>query len=232
MESLTARQSEILKFIQRHTLDHGVNPSYREIGDGVGIRSTNGVAEHINSLVEKGYVVRVGAPGRGALARALRLTDKAIREIGYPSSVSKRRVRVDGRAANDAPLEVKVYGGIAAGPLTFSEELATETLRIGAGMIPRSSNLFALRVRGLSMIEDGILDGDYVFVDRDREAQDGECAVVRVDGNCTLKRWYRETDGIRLQPANREMQPIFVPASGGLEVEVLGVVVGVWRRMQ
>jgi repressor LexA len=229
MQPLTPRQRQILDFIRQHAADRGVLPSYREIGDALQIRSTNGVAEHIHTLVGRGYLQRVGRTGRGALARAIRLTDEAHVALGIgPDSTL-------GRAAESPPediVEVPVFGQVAAGGPSLAVQHHDETLRVDACMLPGGgARPFALRVRGESMINDGILPGDYLFVQKQRSVRDGEIAVVMVDGDSTVKRFYREGRRIRLQPANDTMGPIFVDASELRDVDVIGVVVGVYRRL-
>lgn len=220
MTTISERQRELLQYIHRHMRENGVTPSYREIGDALGIRSTNGVAEHIRALLQRGYLARVGATGKSALARALVLTDQAEAELGVQS-------RDDGGDWLDVP----VYGHIAAGMPAFSEEHHEETLRVDSCMIPGGKKTFALRVYGESMIEDGIRPGDYLFVQNQLEVRNGDTAVVMVGGECTVKRYYKEDGRIRLQPANATMQPIIVPASDPRAVQIVGVVVGLYRKM-
>jgi repressor LexA len=224
MESLSNRQRSILEYIYSRFQSDGILPSYREIGDAMGIRS-NGVSDHIKALVRKGYLLRVGGTGKSALARAMTLTDLALREMGgdFPSADSSH---------HDLDIvEIGVYGSVAAGLPALAIEHREETLHVDRCMIPGAGQVFALRVSGESMIEDGILPGDYIFVRKQLTVRDGEIAVVMVDGDCTVKRFFREGDQIRLQPANSAMDPIYVAASDFREVHVIGVVSGVYRKM-
>lgn len=237
MDGISPRQLEILTFVHQRVTEDGVPPSYREIGDAVGIRSTNGVAEHINALVDKGFLIRVGAAGRGALARALRISDKAIRQLAQvPGSVAESRPRPTLLAVaeeEDGQPGIPVLGRVAAGPLTWTEAVDSgERLQVGRGMVSRQDDVFALKVDGRSMVQDGILPGDYVFVRKGPTPRDGQIAVVMVDKECTLKRFFREGALVRLQPANDEMAPIYVRADELRSIDVMGVVVGVWRRVQ
>ncbi len=228
MQLLSPRQRQILEFIHHRASTSGVLPSYREIGDAVQIRSTNGVAEHVHSLVDRGYLARVGRSGRGALARAIRLTEQGHLAIGVDPDT------VVGRAMEPAPddiVEIRVYGQVAAGGPSLAVEHEGETLRVDACMVPSGSRPFALRVVGESMINDGILPGDYLFVQKQRQMRDGEIAVVMVDGDSTVKRLFREGPRIRLQPANDTMAPIYVDSRDFHDVDVIGVVVGVYRRI-
>ncbi len=222
MDGLSRRQREILEYIFSRMQEDGVLPSYREIGDAMGIRSTNGVSDHVKALTRKGYLSRVGGSGKGALARSLRLTDKALLELGGLEQSPFGEGEI---------VEVGVYGRVAAGALALSEEYREDTLRVDSCMVPGGSKVFALRVYGESMVGDGILPGDFLFVQKRRTVSDGEIAVVMVDGESTVKRFFREGDQIRLQPANDAMDPIYVAAHEFRDVNVIGRVVGVYRRV-
>lgn len=211
MDDLSPRQSEILSFIESVVDQRGVVPSYREIGGALGISSTNAVSDHIKALIRKGFVERVGEPGR---PRSLRLTVKAT-----------------GRLDDGEMVQVPVLGRIAAGVPLLAEENYEGTVRVDAGMLPAGGQIFALIVTGDSMIEDGIHDGDTLFVRQTSSVRTGDIAVVRVDGDATVKRFFPESGRIRLQPANSAMEPIYVDASSG-DVEVIGLAVGVFRALR
>lgn len=211
MEDLSPRQRELLEFMIATVEQRGVVPSYREIGAALGIGSTNAVSDHIKALIRKGYVQRVGEPGR---PRSLRLTEQAT-----------------GFLADQNVTAIPVLGRIAAGLPLLAEENYEGAVRVDQGMLPPGGRVFALVVTGDSMIEDGIFDGDTLFVQQKQDARDGEIAVVMVDGEATVKRLYREGSHLRLQPANSAMDPIIVEASAG-DVQVVGVAVGVFRRIQ
>ena len=210
VEDLSPRQKELLEFLITQVEQKGVVPSYREIGSALGIGSTNAVSDHIKALIRKGYVQRVGEPGR---PRSLRLTEQAT-----------------GFLAEQNVTAVPVVGRVAAGLPLLAEENYDGSLRVDQGMLPPGGRVFALVVTGDSMIEDGIFDGDHLFVQQKPEARDGEIAVVMVDGEATVKRVYREGDKLRLQPANSAMDPIIVDANSG-ETQVVGIAVGVFRRI-
>lgn len=195
-EPLTKRQREILNFIQSFVEEFEYAPSFREIGEHFGLSSIATVAEHINTLKEKGYL-----QASGHAARSLALT-----EDPYENTKA-----------------VPLLGAIAAGqPI---EAIRTnETIDIPQDMATR--NTFALRVRGNSMVEDAILDGDYVIIEATPNIQDGDIVVALInDSEVTLKRFYREPNRIRLQPANHTMQPLFVTRAS-----IQGKVKGVIRR--
>lgn len=209
MDDLSPRQAEIFEFI-RSTMDQrGVSPSYREIGGALGIGSTNAVSDHIKALVRKGYIERVG--GRGA-PRSIRLT-------------------ADATAFDDEGVQgIPILGRIAAGVPLLAHENYEGTLKLDSSMVPRGGNIFALVVTGESMIEDGIHDGDYLFVRENNTCRNGQIAVVMVDGEATVKRFYSEGKVIRLQPANSAMEPILVDKASG-DIQVIGVAVGVFRKL-
>lgn len=211
MEDLSPRQSEILSFIESVVDQRGVVPSYREIGGALGISSTNAVSDHIKALIRKGFVERVGEPGR---PRSLRLTVKAT-----------------GRLDDGEMVQVPVLGRIAAGVPLLAVENYEGTVRVDAGMLPAGGQIFALIVTGDSMIEDGIHDGDTLFVRQTSTVRTGDIAVVRVDGDATVKRFFPEPGRIRLQPANSAMEPIYVDETSG-DVEVIGLAVGVFRALR
>jgi repressor LexA len=210
VDELSPRQQELLEFIVSAVEQRGVVPSYREIGAALGIGSTNAVSDHLKALMRKGYVERVGDPGR---PRSLRLTEKAT-----------------GFIEDENVTAVPVLGRIAAGQPLLAQENYEGTLRLDQSMLPPGGRVFALVVTGDSMIEDGIFDGDTLFVRQKSDARDGEIAVVMVDGDATVKRVFREGDKLRLQPANSAMDPIIVDRRAG-DVQVIGVAVGVFRKI-
>lgn len=208
MEDLTSRQQEILEFIASTVDQRGVAPTFREIGDALGIRSTNGVADHVKALERKGYIDRPG--GRGS-ARSIRLTGLATGSFHSESTVS-----------------VPLLGKVAAGLPMLAVENYDSSIRIDSTMLPAGVPCFALTVSGESMIEDGILDGDLLVVKQQQTARNGETVVARVGDEATVKRFYREKGRIRLQPANSTMEPIYVGPTD--DVEVLGAVIALIRQ--
>ncbi|TVQ89922.1 MAG: repressor LexA [Deltaproteobacteria bacterium] len=210
MSDLSSRQQQLLDILRAAFDQTGVCPSYREIASAMGINSTNGVSDHIKALERKGYVERVG--GRGA-SRSIRLTDRAV------SSLS-----------GDGVVGVPLVGRVAAGSLHAAVEDTQGTLRFDQRLLPRGGDVFALKVHGDSMIEDGIFDGDTVLVQRCEHVHRGEIAVVLVEEETTLKRVFREGNKLRLQPSNSQMEPILVSAESG-EVRIIGRAVGVWRAL-
>lgn len=209
MEDLSPRQRDVVDYICSTVAQRGIPPTYREIGDALGIASTNGVADHVKALIRKGYLKKVGgAPG--GVARGIQLTSKA------------RSVR------RSAVVPVPLIGNVAAGQPILAEENYEKTLHLDRSLIPPNSSVYALRVRGESMIEEGIHDGDYVIVRQQDVVRNGEIVVALVDGEATVKFYFREGERVRLQPANSTMGPIWIDAANTSMVQ--GVVVGVYRR--
>lgn len=210
MDELSPRQRAILDFIVSTLDQRGVAPTYREIGAALGIGSTNGVSDHIKALVKKGYLERAADPGA---SRSFIPTKGAT-----------------GFVEDSGIVGVPVLGKIAAGQPLLAEENYEGSVRVDANLLPPGGKIFALVVTGESMIDDGIRDGDYLFVRQQKVARNGEIAVVMVDGQATVKRFYREGDRIRLQPANTAMKPIYVDESSG-DCQIVGTAVGVFRRI-
>lgn len=205
MDDLSPRQQDVLELIRRTVEERGFPPTYREIGDALGISSTNGVADHVKALVKKGYLHKLG----GGAARGLQLTDRC----------------QDLADANT--LDVPILGNVAAGLPILAEENRDGSLVLGRDLVPGDGPTFALRVRGESMIEEGIHDGDYVIVRQQQTARNGDMVVALVDGEATVKFFFREGARIRLQPAHPTMPPIFVDSTH--QAAIQGKVVAVFR---
>lgn len=209
MDDLSKRQQEVLDFIQSRVFQNNIPPTYREIGDALGISSTNGVSDHVKALIKKGYLRKV-ASGSGA-ARGLILTEK--------SSIQR----------SEAVVDVPLLGTVAAGSPILAEESYERTLRLDATMADSRSPVFALHVRGDSMINAGIFDGDIVIVRQtESDFRPGDIVVALIDGEATVKYFFRESNRICLQPANDHMKPIYiVPSQNSL---IQGVVIGLYRQ--
>lgn len=227
MKGLTSRQEQVLGYIAETIRDRGYPPTIREIGTALGIRSTNGVNDHLKALERKGYIERSGAKSRAilvtALPEALTHFEEQAGAVAQPSNVD----------VVPETLSIPLLGRIAAGlPIEAIEEAETH-IQVDPSMVRTRGNapVFALRVQGDSMIGDGIFDGDIIFIRRQQEARAGEIVAVMVDGSATVKRYYRDGDRIRLEPSNPDMEPIFVSASDARETAVLGKVVGVYRTL-
>jgi repressor LexA len=204
---LTKRQKEVLDFLVGFTNKQGYSPSFEEIAKGLRLTSLATVHKHISTLERKGFIRRGYNQSRSIEVTQL---PKSVRE-----QVAERRTT-----------ELPMAGRIAAGrPLEAVEDRETFSLSEFA----RGGNNFVLQVKGNSMVDDHILNGDFIVVEQTQVANPGEIVVALVGGEeATLKRFYREPGGkIRLQPANSEMQPILLPAA---DVKIQGRVVGVLRK--
>ena len=236
--ALTDRQRRVLEFIEVQIRQVGYPPTIREIGRQLGMRSTNGVNDHLKALEKKGYLHREGNKSRtltvvkasndDAVTSNPRVPSVRGASPGRPSNVFNLHV------SDDDMIDVPLLGRVAAGVPILAEEHAEDTVRVSSfflGKGAKSQKVFALKVVGESMIEDGIFDGDFLFVEKTPVARAGDIVVVMIDGEATVKRFYPEGDRIRLQPANARMEPIFVHKRDFRQTDILGLVVGVYRRM-
>lgn len=212
MQGLTKRQAQTLGFIRQSIEERGYPPTLREIGSHMGIRSTNGVNDHLRALERKGYLRR-----EDMKSRALKLVEDMVSQHVAPD--------------NDDLIEVRVLGRVAAGAPLLAEENVVDTVRVDRMLVRGGQDVFGLRVQGDSMIEAGILNGDYIFVKKQSTAERGEIVVALIGDEATVKYYYPEKDYVRFQPANAQMAPILVRASDFRSTMLLGKVVGVYRRI-
>lgn len=202
-ETLTRRQREILEFIKRRIRERGYPPSVREIGEAVGLASSSTVHGHLARLEDKGYLRR--DPSK---PRAIEVLDD-----GEPSApIPSPRV-----------VEVPVVGRVAAGSPILAEENVEDVFPLPEDWV-RGGEVFMLEVRGDSMIDAGILDGDRVIVRKQDTAENGDIVVALIGDEATVKRYYREADHIRLQPENSRLQPIRTR-----DATIIGRVIGLVR---
>jgi len=201
MQTVTPRQLEILGFIRDFREQHGYSPTMQEIGDQLKLTKVT-IFEHVEALQRKGVLLR-----------------------GAKYSARSLQVSPEFKFHDEKPARLPLVGRIAAGrPIEAVED--REALELET-MFNRSSNVFALRVAGDSMIDEQIRDGDYVICEKKNDPRNGETVVALLDnGEATLKKFYREKNRIRLQPANPDFRPIYVR-----DVNIQGVVIGVVRRM-
>lgn len=200
MDPLTRRQKEILEYIRNFIEDNGYSPSYREIAHYFELSSTGTIAEYVSILQEKGYLTKEATE-----ARAIQLTPT------YDDGLEIHSIQLLGIIDAGRPIEAI---------------RTNETIDIPRDMVgPRT---FALKVRGESMIDDGILEGDYVIIEQTNSPRNGDIVVALVDNaNATLKRFYHEKENIRLQPANKTMKPMLFAKS---RITIQGKVKGVIRK--
>jgi repressor LexA len=213
MQGLTKRQAQTLDFIRQSIEERGYPPTLREIGESMGIRSTNGVNDHLRALERKGYLSR-----EDMKSRALRLVSREQNGEAPPSG-------------DDNLLDVQILGRVAAGLPLLADENVIDTVRVDRMLVRGGRDVFGLRVQGDSMINAGILNGDYIFVRKQTSAEPGEIVVALIGDEATVKYYHPEKDYVRFQPANDQMAPILVRASDFRSTMLLGVVVGVYRRL-
>ena len=201
------REKEILEYIEEQVNVNGYPPSVREIGKAVGLRSTATVHCYLAKLEEKGYIKKESQKGR--TLKLLKTKKRKIKETEEEKELAK----------------VPVLGKITAGEPILAVENVVDTFPIPVDFVGNCES-FMLTVRGESMIEAGILSGDYILVKRQNTANNGEMVVALIEDEATVKTFYKEKDHIRLQPENSNMAPIIVP-----NCEILGKVIGVFRKI-
>lgn len=245
-ESLTAKQRQVLVFIGQNILHRGYVPTVREMCEGLSLSSPATVQNHVRALKTKGYLT-----GQDGMARTLSLTTHGLavlrEELGDEVDVPNGRndgesfagrsfgmrmgglgKRTDGVEPFDDSrslgeiVSLPLVGRVAAGTPILAEENVEETLVLPASLV--SGGSFMLRVHGDSMVNVGIFDGDLLIVQQKNTAEDHDIVVAMIDGEATVKTFYRERDRIRLQPENDTMAPIY-----SHEVDIVGKVVGLLR---
>ena len=200
---ISAKQQEILEYIKSQILERGFPPAVRDICEAVHLKSTSSVHSHLETLEKNGYIRR--DPTK---PRAIEILDDSF-------NFTRREM-----------VNVPIVGRVAAGEPLLAEQNIEEYFPIPMDFMPNKQT-FMLKVKGESMINAGILDGDYVLVEERKTAHNGEMIVALVDDGATVKRFYKEEGIIRLQPENDTMEPIIVP-----DCTILGKVIGVFRFME
>lgn len=202
MRKISERQQRILEFIRSEVLTKGYPPSVREIGDAVGLKSSSTVHGHLTKLEEMGYIRR---------------------DLSKPRAIE---ILEDTNTPRNRAIEVPVVGKVTAGSPILAVENIEEYYPVPKNFVDHE-DVFILRIKGDSMIDAGILDGDYVLVGRQETASNGEIVVALVNGEeATVKRFYHEKTHIRLQPENETMDPLIVD-----DVLILGKVIGLFRQV-
>lgn len=210
---LTARQQRVLDCIVQIIDQNGYPPTLREIGQRLGIKSTNGVSDHIKALQRKGYLKKSDLRARALTPIFTEPTQTPENSITQP---------------------IPLVGKVAAGTPIPRVEWQENLLHIDRSLLGHSNNpdMFALKVVGDSMIEDGIFEGDLLFVRRQSHANNGEVVIAVVDDEVTVKRLYLEPQGhIRLQPANARLSPMIFSPNEWQQIEVVGIAVGLYRKL-
>ena len=199
---ISAKQQEVLEYIKNQILDHGYPPAVREICAAVNLKSTSSVHSHLATLEKNGYIRRDPTKPR------------AIEIVDDEFNLTRRELR-----------NIPIIGEVAAGQPILAEQNIAGYFPVSSDDLP-SGELFVLKVRGESMINVGIYDGDQIFVQQTPVARNGDIVVALVEDSATVKTYYKEEGRYRLQPENDTMDPIYVD-----EVVILGKVVGLFRRM-
>lgn len=199
---MSERQRSILEYIRLHTAETGIPPTMREIGERCGIASTNGVEKHLQALERMGLIARSRGKSRGIALRS----------------------------ASGSAVSIPLVGRIAAGLPVISPENREGEIAVDLSLfsLKTARNVFALVVRGDSMINAHILDGDTVIVQEQHDAQNGDIIAALVDGEATVKRFFRESGRIKLQPENESMKPLYFDKG---DFRIIGKVVGIMRKI-
>jgi repressor LexA len=206
---LTERQGEILKFIILNKEKFGYPPSIPEIQRKFSFKSPNAVQDHLEALERKGYIFRRAHTARGI-------------EILVHATLNENN-------KNNA-IEIPIVGEISAGRPILAQENIEGTIVVDKSIIKNSNGIFALRVKGDSMINAGILNGDYVIVSQQPDAEQGDIIVALIEDEATVKRFYKEKNRIRLQPENDTMKPIIIKTDEN-NVRIIGKIKGVIRKI-
>ncbi len=212
MKNIKEREKNILSFMKKEIRQKGYPPTVREICQALGIKSTSTVHKDIENLVNAGYIIK--DPSK---PRALNIVDDVPNADGF---------KKDGVERTDV-VDIPIVGSIAAGTPILAEQNIEESFPLPARYVSRGADNFMLKVKGESMVEAGIMDGDLILVEQQSTARNGDIVVAMIDGfesEATVKTFYREDDHVRLQPENSSMSPIIVK-----DVTILGKVRGVFR---
>lgn len=200
---ISDKQAQILEYIKDQIMEKGYPPAVREICEAVHLKSTSSVHSHLATLEKRGYIRK--DPTK---PRAIEICDDNFQMLRTETA------------------SLPVVGRVAAGEPILAEQNIESYFPVPAEYVPRGES-FVLKVHGTSMINAGIMDGDYIFVNSCRNAENGEIIVALIDDSATVKRFYKEDGHIRLQPENDEMEPIIVE-----DCQILGKVFGVYRVMK
>ena len=214
-EKITKRQQQAFDFICTFTAAHGYPPSVREIGSAIGLSSPSTVHSHLHKLEEAGYIKR--DPNK---PRTIEICEDAKTRAKQSPKLAKVKQDV-----NTNTVTLPLVGRVAAGLPILAEQNVEEVMTLPTNVVGDSSS-FILRVRGESMINAGIFDGDYIVVREQHDAHNGEIVVALIEDSATVKTFYREKDRIRLQPENDTMEPIYAT-----NPTILGRVTGLFRSM-
>lgn len=204
---LYEKERKIMEFLAHFQQKFGYSPTLREVAAGIGLKSPATIHEHIETLIEKGYLAR-----QDGVRRGIEILDPHFTKGNVTTS--------------EAVMELPLMGFIAAGLPLEPHTDQNATFKVAASMISGKKPAFILQVKGNSMIDDGIFDGDYVLIEHTQEAHNGDIVIALVDnGLATLKRFYKEGERVVLKPANASMSPIYPT-----QIQIQGKVVGLIRK--
>jgi len=206
---LTKRQGEILKFIISNKEKFGYPPSIPEIQENFSFKSPNAVQDHLGALERKGYISRRAHKARG------------IEVLSHATSNKNDKNKAT---------EIPIVGEISAGRPILAQENIEGTIVIDKSIVKSSNGIFALKVNGESMINAGILNGDYVIASQQQNAEQGDIVVALIEDEATVKRFYKEKNRIRLQPENDTMKPIIIKPNEK-QIRIIGKIKGVIRKI-
>ncbi len=212
---ISKRQQQAYDFICTFTASHGYPPSVREIGNAIGLSSPSTVHSHLHKLEKAGYIKR--DPNK---PRTIEITGPGSESLHQGTTIAQVQQDVDKNT-----ITLPLVGRVAAGSPILAEQNVEEVMTLPTSVVG-DQNSFILRVRGESMINAGIFDGDYIVVREQSDAHNGEIVVALIDDSATVKTFYREKDRIRLQPENDTMEPIYA-----VNPTILGRVTGLFRSM-
>ena len=207
MQGLTKRQEKVLDYITSSITERGYPPTLREIGRHMGIRSTNGVNDHLRALERKGYLKR-----EDMKSRAL------------------RPVNMEDKKQSDT-IKIPVVGRVTAGQPVLSEQNIEDYVTVDRFLIGNTKEVFGMWVHGDAMLQAGIHNGDFIFVKKQMFAEKGDVVVALLGDNAAVRYYHPERDHIRFVPANSNCAPVMVRRQDFLPMQLLGVVTGVYRRM-
>ena len=220
--SISKRQELILDYIKKSILEKGFPPSVREIGEAVGLKSTSSVHSHLEALEKNGYIRKNASKTRSIEILDEEFQDARMSRLGFSSSSLPLSEAAPADQMEVA--QVPIIGNVAAGQPLLAVEQIESYFPVPVEKLPNTQTFF-LRVKGESMINAGILNGDYVLVEQKNTASDGEMVVALVEDSATVKTFYKEDGYYRLQPENDSMEPILVYG----DLRILGKVIGVFR---
>ncbi|MBQ9243272.1 MAG: transcriptional repressor LexA [Proteobacteria bacterium] len=233
-KALTKRQAGVYVYIYDYVQENHYPPTVREIADAFDIKSTNGVVEHLKALARKGFIEKDGFKSRAIRPLVPREEGLKIlegREENAPASKPRRQAPARHTEPQTAShKKLRILGRIACGAPIFAEENFDEDIDVDPALFCRGEdNTYALRVRGTSMIGDGIMPGDLVIVRPQQTAEDGEMIAAMLDGCATVKRYEKRKGIVHLIPSNPDMDPIIIRPEDNVDFQILGSIRGVMR---